>query len=129
MAKQRLAVTTEPSLDRVRVDTYRPYPLVGAHPQDSDVIGGYAIPAIKVRMPANAPGVLGNDFVGQLANTWDGPSTIWSAPNQGKQYPLTGGAVNMPLNSYQSQVMATTPPPQNRWRIHGRGAALPRHPW
>jgi hypothetical protein len=27
---------------------------------------------------------------------------------------MTGGAVNMPLNSYQSQVMATTPPAQNR---------------
>ena len=114
MAKQRLAVTTEPSLDRVRVDTYRPYPLIGTHPPDYQAIGGYAVPAIKVRMPVNAPGVLRNDFVGQLANTWDGPSTIWSAPSQGKQYPMTGGAVNMPLNSYQSQVMATTPPAQNR---------------
>jgi hypothetical protein len=114
MAKQQLAVTTEPSLDRVKVDVYRPYPLIGAYPSEAQVIGGYAIPAIKVRMPVNAPGVLRNDFVGHLANTWDGPSTIWSAPSQGKQYPMTGGAVAMPLNSYQSQVMMTTPPPQNR---------------
>ena len=114
MAKQQLAVTTEPSLDRVKVDVYRPYPLIGAHPSEAQVIGGYAIPALQVRMPANAPGVLRNDFVGHLANTWDGPSTIWSAPSQGKQYPMTGGAVAMPLNSYQSQVMMTTPPPQNR---------------
>ena len=114
MAKQSLAVTTEPSLDRIKVDTYRPYPLIGAHPSEAQVIGGYAIPAIKVRMPVNAPGVLRNDFVGQLANTWDGPSTIWSAPSQGTKYQLNGGAVAMPLNSYQSQVMMTTPPPQNR---------------
>ena len=57
MAKQRLAVTTEPSLDRIRIDTYRPYPLIGTHPPDYQAIGGYAVPAIKVRMPANAPGV------------------------------------------------------------------------
>ena len=115
MAKQpRVAVTTEPSLDRIRIDTYRPFPLIGQHYSADQVIGAYAIPAIKVRMPANAPGVLRNDFVGQLANTWDAPSTIWSAPAQGKQYPMTGGAVVMPLPSYQAQVMMTTPPPQNR---------------
>ena len=114
MAKQRVAVTTEPSLDRIRIDTYRPYPLIGAHPADFQVIGGYATPAIKVREPVNAPGVLRNDFVGQLANVWDGPSTIWWARNQGSTNPLTGGAVASPLPSYQAQVMATTPPAQNR---------------
>jgi hypothetical protein len=114
MAKQRLAVTTEPSLDAVKIDTYRPFPLIGQHFSPDQVIGGYAIPAIKVRMPSNAPGVLRNDFVGQLANIWDGPSTIWWARNQGGTHPLVGGAVNSPLPSYQAQVMATTPPAQNR---------------
>ena len=67
MAKQQcLSVITEPSEDAVKVDRYVSAPLIGQHPAEWQQIGGYAIPALQLRTPANAPGVLRNDVVGQL---------------------------------------------------------------
>ena len=115
MAKQQcLSVITEPSEDAVKVDRYVSAPLIGQHPAEWQQIGGYAIPAFQLRTPANAPGVLRNDVVGQLLNRWNAPSTIWWAREQGSTNPLTGGAVNSPLPSYSAQVMNTMPPAQNR---------------
>lgn len=113
MKQCRMAVTTEPSARVVTPDHYVPAPKLGHHPPDYEVIGGYPF-QIKVRQCVNAPGVLRNDFVGQLANRWDGPSTIWWGRNQGSSYPLVGGAVYQPLPAYSAQVMAATPPPANR---------------
>jgi hypothetical protein len=114
MAKQCLAVTSEPSRDRVRPDVYRAFPLIGSHWPEYAYIGGYATPAIKVREPVNAPGVLRDDFVGHLYNQWDAPSTIWWARTQGSAVQLVGGSVQQPLPSYSAVVMNETPPPANR---------------
>lgn len=113
MAKQSRAITSEPSLDRLRKDGYLPLPQVGSHPPDYQVIGRYAF-SIKLREPVNAPGLLRNDFVGQLLNRWDAPTTIWWARDQGGTYPLFGGRTQEPLPSYSASIMMTEPPPQNR---------------
>jgi hypothetical protein len=107
------SVVSEPNLAHLAQDGYTSAPNYGHHPPDYEVIGRYRF-AIKLRQPVNAPGVLRNDFVGQLLNRWNAPSTIWWARSQGTQYPLTGGPVKQPLPSYSATTMMTEAPPQNR---------------
>lgn len=88
------------------------YVAIGVVP-DFQQIGGYRL-ARGNRLAVNNPGLLRNDFVGQLLSQWNAPSTIWWGRSQGTAWVNTGGSVYQPLPSYDSQIVNQTPPPANR---------------